>query len=165
VSDEAELEDEVRFEGASLSERMQAAADQLEKQTTEVFDLPRFFGVLAVELRALGYKAVRKVQQRNGKVRDDATRELYNMADQIILATEQFLEVTGDNQTPISDTWVDLARRMPDCPEAPTPRQALLFLLEGDKRLHLLFGEWVSWMATVRTDIDGEVERDFAKTE
>lgn len=148
-------------QSSSLSDRMVAAAEQAEKQTTEKFDLPRFWGVLAVELRSLGYRTIRKIQQRNEKVRDPITRELYNMADQLVMATEGFYEVNGESYKEKDDTWVTLAKRMPNSPDSLDPRKAILFLLEGDRHIHFLFGEWVEWSSSVRPGIDEEVAQDF----
>lgn len=152
----------------SLKDRMAARAEVLERQQTEVFEVPGWGDLFAVELRALSYRTMRRVQARNERVHDEADRELYNMADQIVLATEGFVEVNEDGTREPSEgaTWVGwVEAAYPD--EAPdggwTPRQAVLKLIT-DKRIHFFTGQWVEWAQSVRSDVDEEVGRDFDVT-
>lgn len=148
----------------SLSERMQERAAELQREQTEKFDLPGWRDMLAVELKPLGFTTIRNLQRKNERERNETTREVYNMADQIIAATVGFHEVDGSKETPIEDTWVTLAKRLPDCPDGATPRQALLFLLDGDKWVHFLYIKWMEWASTVQPEVEKEVEQDFAQT-
>lgn len=147
----------------SLSGRMAQRVQTLEKQQTEWFPIPGYEGILEVELRALGYKTIRAIQTRNEKIREPTARELANMADQLVTATQAVREVDGDEMRPISDGWIELAQRLPKCPEQITQRQAVIFLVT-DKRIHFLVSDWGRWASTVRDDIDEEVVRDFDRT-
>lgn len=148
----------------SLAARMQARAEELQKQKTEVFTLPGWRDMLAVELKPLGFTAIDRINRRNERERNETTRKLYNMADQIIAATMGFFEVNKDDREPIEDTWISLANRLPDAPDGLTPRQALLFLLGGDKFVHVLFLEWQAWALELQDEVDEEVEGDFDQT-
>lgn len=150
-------------ESGSLSERMAARADVLEQQQTDWFPIPGWEGLLEVELRALGYKSIRATIERNKRVRDIGTRELYSLADQIAKATVGFREVEGEKTKGISDDWVSLARRLPNAPDDLNTRKAILFLV-GDKRLHFLVEEWGEWARSIRKDVDEEVSSDFGGT-
>jgi hypothetical protein len=148
----------------SLGDRMKARASELEKQQAD-FPIPGYDDVLEVELRALGYQTIRRVQRKNEKIRDPTVQELYTLADQLLTATQGFREVFPDDREPqeIDDTWVTLAKRLPNCPEDVTPRQAILKVI-GDKRLAFLVQDWSEWARTVRSDVDEEVVADFGAT-
>lgn len=148
----------------SLSARMAARAEYLQAHQTEIFPLPGWEDLIGVELRALGYEAIRQVQMRNERVRHEPTRELYNLADQVALATVGLHEVVAGGQyEPIDDSWVALAQRLPDAPPDLTTRKAILFLV-GDKRLPFLVGDWGEWARTVGVGVDEDVARDFEMT-
>lgn len=149
----------------SLSERMAARQDVLQKTTTEWFPIPGYEGVLEVELRALGYTTVRGIMKRNEKVREDATRELYTLADQMVMATEGFQEIVpGQPAKPLEgEDWISLARRLPNAPDQMTPRQAVLFLV-GERRIVYLVTDWTTWGRSVATDVEAEVVSDFDMT-
>jgi len=147
----------------SLAGRMASRSEELAKNTTEVFPLPGWEDILGVELRVLSYTTIRKIGQRNNKVRDEVTSELYNLTDQIAAATEGFVEIEGEKQTPIDETWVSLANKLPDAPDSLTLRQAVLFVV-GDKRIHFLAADWMEWARTSSHDVDKEVGSDFGTT-
>jgi len=153
--------------GLALDSRMEARGDELARQTSEWFPLPGYDDILEVELKPLGWKTSSSIQHRNERVRDPGTRELYNMADQIIRATMGFRQVWPEDEErepqPITDDWVSLAKRRRMCPENPTSRQALLFLLT-DARVPQLFQDWILWTREVRKENDEEVGRDFSPT-
>lgn len=146
----------------SLADRMKKRAATLEKEQADWFPIPGFDDLLEVELRALGYQTIRRVQRRNEKIRDQTVMELYNMADQLLTATQGFRQVNEPSSLE-GETWVSLARRLDNCPPDLTPRQALLFLV-GEKRIMFLVQDWAEWARTVRDDVDGEVVRDFDRT-
>jgi hypothetical protein len=149
--------------GGSLSSRMKKRAEQRDSQQTEKFPLPGWDDMLAVELRSLGYTTIRKVISRNERVRNEAQRELYSIADQLLLATVGLYEIVDDEFVALSDDWVMLAKRLPDCPDSVTPRQAILFLI-GEERIAFLAEEYGRWARSVRGDLDEEVSRDFPTT-
>jgi hypothetical protein len=149
----------------SLEERMDARAEELQKETTEVFRLPGWESILAVEMRRLGFKTIRGMQRRLEKEeRNKVTRELYLMCDQILRATVALHEVLPDGTTrALRDNWVQLAERRKDAPRDMTPRQALLFLV-NDQRIFYLVNEWGSWSKSGQEAEDQEVMEDFEQT-
>jgi len=158
------MEEEGEAATFSLDSRIEQRARELEAQQTERFAIPGYEGVVEVELRALGYKSISAIQHHNARIRIEADRELYNMADVLLRATVGFFDVTGNNGgRAIPDDWVALAKRRQDCPDAPTPRQALLFFV-GEQRIHFLAEDYTVWAKEARTDIDDEVQADFART-
>jgi hypothetical protein len=152
--------------GPSLRSRMEAHAEELRKDVTEKFLIPGWESMLLVELKRLGYKRIRALQKRNERIRDPGTRELYSMCDQIVDATVGFHEVlpNGAARELPDDTWVTLARNVPNCPDEITPRQAILFLTGDDKRVHFLASEWGEWSRAGDTDEAEEVRADFVST-
>jgi hypothetical protein len=151
--------------GPSLSARMDRRAEELQQQTSERFPIPGYEGIVEVELRAIGHKVESAVHHRLKRVRDTALRELYAMADTLIVATVGFHEIRPDGSSrPIDDDWIRLAKRRADCPDTVTPRQALLFLAT-DKRLKYLFVDWQQWAAlTNEADVVEELVEDFVTT-
>lgn len=160
-----EAGEEQLIDGASsLSTRMKARSEELERQVSEVFEIPGWEDVLAVELNMVGWKKLRVIGQRNRKVKDLPTQELYVAIDQLITATDGFFEVFGDERKSINDTWVSLARRTgKPLPDNLTPRQAVLALV-GDTRVMALYNSWQEWLQGERREVDEEVVRDFERT-
>lgn len=150
---------------ASLAGRMSRRQEELATRTSEWFPIPGYEDVLEVELKVLGYTTIRKINQRNERIRDDAMRELTSMADQLVKATAGFREVLGgEKRRPIDDNWISLASRLENAPDFDgSPRRALLHLV-GEQRLHFLSGEWALWAKTVRPEVDEEVVEDFGTT-
>lgn len=150
--------------GDSLSARMRRRAHELETQITEVFPIPGWEDLIGVEMRSLSYQTQRHIEDRNVRVRETSTRELYTMADKLVTATEGLYELSGNEKRALDDTWQTLARRaFKSLPETLTPRQALLKIV-GDDRLAYLFSEWLEWGRSVRPGIDQDVTRDFETT-
>lgn len=149
----------------SLAARMKRRGKELESQRTEVFEVPGWEEILAVELRLLGYDESRRIGRRLDKLRNEDMQELYSYADQLVAATEGFYEVDGDRRAPIDKTWMDLARAAAatKLPEDLTPRQAIISLL-GDRRVFYLFTDFEQWMRGERREVDEEVVRDFGTT-
>jgi hypothetical protein len=160
---EESLEPEPQDASPSLSARMERRHEELSRQQTEKFPLPGWEGLLEVELRPLGMRQSAKVVQRNQRTRDEATRQLYVTCDLLIAASVGFHQVSGETSKPINDDWVTLASRLDDCPDNPTPRQALLFLV-GEDRILWLYQAWEQWQRSAGEDVDKELAEDFDKT-
>jgi hypothetical protein len=163
---DATLEEAEPVQGSgSLSGRMERRAQAIELQSTERFAIPGWEGILEVELKALGFTTIRKTQERNQRIREVAKRELYSLADQLLKATVGFWEVAEDGSgvTAINDDWTSLARRLPNCPDGVTPRQALLLLI-GEKRIHFLVADWSEWARATQSESQEDLQRDFAPT-
>jgi hypothetical protein len=148
----------------SLAARMREREEVLAKHVTERFPLPGWEELLEIELRVTGVQAATKATNRVQRVRDEGVRNLYVMVDLLCTATVQFWEVTPEGTNPIEDDWVSLAKRLPDCPDNPTARQAAIFLLK-EHRIPWLYHDWESWQRAAKTeDVDAELRRDFGQT-
>jgi hypothetical protein len=158
-------EPEPKPASGSLAGRMEGRATELAKQTNAWFPIPGYEDMLEVAFTPLGYQTMHRIQTRNArKIRDESLATLYNLADQLVVATDGFREVQGEKKIPLDgETWVSLAERLPGCPERPTARQAVLFLI-GDSALPFLVQEYGDWARQRRQDNEEEVVRDFVTT-
>jgi hypothetical protein len=154
----------------SLEARMQERQEKLAHLSTEIFPVPRWEDMLAVELRLVGWKRLNAIIDKHENVRDTGSQRLYVAVDQLVLATVGFHEVKpgvdGDELTPKEDaTWVKLARAAnPKLPDSITPRQALIALV-GDTQAIFLWNEWLGWARGARPKVDDQLERDFDRTD
>jgi hypothetical protein len=150
----------------SLADRMRARREALEKNTTTTWDLPGFDGILAVEYRALGYQALRKITKRHEQQPDEGLLELYVACDTLIGATIEVYEIseTTGKLAATGERWLELARRAGvDLPENSTQRQALLALVP-DAAIVSLYNRYTGWIARSGTEADEAVVRDFERT-
>lgn len=155
------------LESGSLASRMRVRAGELENAISEVFAIPTWEEILAVELRLVSWEALRKVVSRHERLasRNPAMHELYIAADQLILGTEQFFEVSEAARTPVQHTWNTLARMSgKNIPEDASARQSIIVLC-GDTNVLLLWKEWQDWMATRRTEVEEDMVKDFGTTQ
>lgn len=158
--------------GGSLADRMKARRASLEKQKTEVFEVPGYEGIFAVEYRMLGWSRIRQITRGHAQVKDPGQRELNSAVDTLLVATVQLLEVTATGHKPVSGGWLDLARALqdPSDPEAvklpnnPTPQHALLAIFGVEARVMTHYGEYESWLNGQRQRVDEDVVRDFERT-
>jgi hypothetical protein len=149
--------------GDSLSARMAQRASMLRKQRTEWFPVPGWADLLEVELRAVPFEVSARIVDRNQRVRDPALQKLYITADTLLVATMGFRQLTANGPVEIEDDWGQLAQRLPDCPDAPTRRQAMLFLVPSD-RLLSWSADYQRWADQEGNDVDREVAEDFGPT-
>lgn len=92
--------------GGSLKDRLQARRSELQRQTTEDFDVPGYEGVLVARYQLLDYKTLRGIISRSDKVPDPALQELNVMADTLIHACVDLLEYRSDGQhVPLGYRW------------------------------------------------------------
>jgi hypothetical protein len=151
----------------SLHERMRSRYEQRQGERTEKFPVPGYSEYLYVELRSLGWEAIRKVTKRHERLRDEATKELYSAADQLVAATVQFWEVDKDGDPTISleDTWTSLARAtIPHFPQDGSARTALLSLIGESNRVIFLWSNWGEWSDSEKADVEEKVAEDFRTT-
>jgi hypothetical protein len=162
---EEELTQELQREDNSLSGRMQARQKAVSEETAQWFALPGYAGVLEIKLRALGTREIMRTENKLNRVKVQELRMLYSLSDQILEATEGFAETSpsGEGRTEIEDSWEDLARRLPNCPDKLTPRRALLHVL-GETNVHWLVEEWTTWAKDQRGAVQEAVVRDFGRT-
>lgn len=152
-------------EAGSLAQRMEARAGELERTVSAIFPIPTWEDILAVELRLVGWEALRRIVTKHDRHRVEAIKELYTAADQILLGTEAFYEVKEDGRERIESSWVDLARATGrKLPAELTPRQALIALV-GDTNVAILWRDWQEWMTTRRPEVDEELAQDFGTTQ
>jgi hypothetical protein len=150
--------------GTSLQARMRAHLEQEQKKHTDFFRIPRFDDLLVVELRRLSFEAIRKIQKRNERVRQESTRELYDVADQLVRATVAIYEIMDDEGYRETEFgWQDVARLLPDPPDNLTDRLAILHVI-GTDRIHFLAAEWGSWSKLGTSDDVEEVKLGFETT-
>lgn len=151
--------------GNSLAARMEQAAAELAKQQTQLFPVPGIGHVLEVELRSLNQQTLTVISDRLERVRHKGTKLLYMWADSIAAATVQLHMVpeVGGKPQPIEQGWIEVAKLRAMCPDSPTVRQAIIFLV-SDERLRFLVEDWEAWNRTKRADIAAEVDQDFAAT-
>lgn len=149
----------------SLAERMQQRSTELERTVSAIFPIPTWEDILAVELRLVGWEALRRVVTKHERHRVDAIKELYTAADQILLGTEAFYEIKDSDRERVETSWQDLARATGrHLPADLSPRQALIALV-GDTNVAILWKDWQEWMATRRPEIDEDVAKDFGTTQ
>src|SRR5215212_4209172 len=80
-------------EVGSLQERLQRRAKELEDTVSTIFPIPNWDDILAVELRLVGWEALRKIVTKHERHAVPAIRELYTAADQLLVGTVRFFEV------------------------------------------------------------------------
>ena len=166
------VEETSSAEPGSLQQRLQQRSKELEHTVSAVFPIPTLDDILAVELRLVGWEALRKIVQKHERQQVPAIRELYVAADQLLTGTIGFyelLEAGGENGAPrrrkADHTWQDLARATGKAlPEDLTPRRALIALV-GDTNVAILWQQWQEWMTTRRPEVDEEVAKDFGTTQ
>lgn len=168
---EADAPEDIHYEESgrepgSLASRVERRSQELQSRVSEVFPIPTWEDILAVELRLVGWEALRRIITKHERQRAEAIRELYVAVDQLLLGTVQFFEINPEDNSrqEVEQTWISLARATGKVlPDSLTPRQAVIALV-GDTNALILWREWQEWMATRRGEVDGEVAEDFGST-
>jgi DNA-binding PucR family transcriptional regulator len=145
---------------------MQQRRRERELRTSEMFDPLGFEGLFKVEMQVLGYRRMADIALHHQRQRDDALRQLYIAADQVIAATVAFHMVDDDGALdPIDDaSWLSIAQRMyPELDEATRPRVALIRLLEAPAVL-ALNNEWYAWNTRGNAEVERELGADLSGT-
>lgn len=148
----------------SLEERVGRRREQLERKTTELFDVPGYEGVLQAELRLLGGKRQYAIVEALERVHDDYQKAIRAAAEMILASTVAIHEVVDDEggtQVAEGVTWLHLARAA-DKKLGPEiqPRVALIRMLSENGVLELA-GEWRLWMKNRGAKVDKALEQDF----
>lgn len=153
---------------ASLQARAEARREALLQRQTTIIEVPGYEGILAMEYRAMTYAEGRKINARHERQRDEATRELYVAADQLIAASVNAHELTeGKNEsTPLEVGWgVALARMLGvEVAEGTTVRQAMMGCFARDTFLTRHWADYVEWLSSAEADVDEEQRADFPVT-
>lgn len=172
VNNLQEYDDDEKPEVGSLAARVKARSEEIERTISEIFPIPAWEDILAVELRLVGWESLRRVVTKHERQRVEAMKELYTAADQLLLGTSGFYEVLPDTQegenryrSAGDHSWTSLARDTGKAlPDSLTPRQALIALI-GDTNVLVLWKDWQDWMSSRRGGVDTEVARDFGTTQ
>lgn len=147
----------------SLAERMAAKRDRKERQQTEIFPVPGWGEMLAVELRALGTKKQDRLGSQHEAHPDPNERVQLTMADHIVNATVKFYEVNAEGdrrELEPTFSWLTAAKGpYPDMDPSTTSRSALRLLIED--HLKWLWAAWQQWMQNRGAETDQELQRDF----
>lgn len=161
------LDEPVEATRLSLEERLHAARGSREQATTEDFPIPGISAYAWVRFRALGFKAQAKQVEKNKRVRDQATMNLYVAADTLVAATDGFYEVDQTDEENLipspGSSWNSLCKATYDVGDELTPRQALIRLV-GDGRLIQFYNEYNTWLIGEREATADEQRQDFGGT-
>jgi hypothetical protein len=152
---------------ASLQARAQARREALLDRQTTIIEVPGYEGILAMEYRAMPYAEGRKINARHERQRDEATRELYVAADQLIAASVNAHELSDDGTTkPLEVGWgAPLARMLGvEVDDTTTVRQAMMACFARDTFLTRHWAEYIEWLSSAEGDADEEQRADFQVT-
>lgn len=155
--------------GSSLKARMHDRQEELAKRTTELFPVPRYDEIIAVELKAIPWERSEKILERHQR---QAKRMMLNSsADELVAATVGFWEIKEDGSTEeITDVsrWSEVCEHvlevdLPNSPPATLERVGLLTLC-SDQGVMALNGQYRRWLGGANVGIGEEVGRDFSST-
>jgi hypothetical protein len=160
---------EMEFDGAvsvsSLAERVQARRAQLEARHTLRLEPPGYSGLLSVEYRPLSYSEVRAIARRHERIQDEATQELYMAADNLIAASIDSYDISGDEEVALGLRWgVELAHVLgfrDVVGDEFTPRQALFACFARDTSVVTHYGQYAGWLTDVEEQLDQEQAEGF----
>lgn len=154
----------------SLAERMQAVRAELQSHRTVILPVTGYSSVIAAEYRALPYPEIRRIISRHQRQPNEALREIYVAADQLIDACVDIHEVNPNDgsYTSLGMTWgPELARYLgfTNVESNWRERPALLAIFE-DRDTWLLqhASEWSDWQQGEDVEVDEDVMRDFKRT-
>lgn len=141
----------------SLRDQVQARKRALTANVTEVFDVPGYTGILKARYRILNWPEIRKIRDRAelDAKGDDAVRELYVAAGQLVAACEEVIRADSDNSTGMK--WgVALAHEL-GFPEATSPRQAIFAIFPRDTWVVTHWQQLVAWWADEGEGMDEQL--------
>jgi hypothetical protein len=151
----------------SLAARATARRQEISERKSLVLEVPGYEGLLAVEYRALAYHEGRKIAARHQRQHDDAVREIYIAADQLIRASVNSYELREDGTSiELGIGWGrELAERLGiKIHDTTTARQAVLACFPSDVLLTRHFVEYGEWLQDTQSDVDDEQRADFLPT-
>lgn len=153
----------------SLAGRIAERRRDLERKTTEDFDVPGYEGILVARYKVVGYAANRKIGKRHESMPAWIKAELYTMADTLILANVDLLENGGDDPAghrPLGLRWgVKAAQDLFRCqlPDNATARQAMFAIFPDDMKLMRHYGDVSQWILGNNPRIDDDLAADLGK--
>jgi hypothetical protein len=149
----------------SLAARASARREALLSAHSTIMEVPGYEGILAVEYRAMDYAEGRKIGAKHERQRDEATRELYTAADQLIAASINSFDLTEGQPRELNLSWgLALAKMLGVDAEGMTARQATMACFARDTLLTRHWAEYIEWLSSAETDVDEEQAADFRST-
>lgn len=163
-------EPQVKSPAMSFKERLHARHEELAKQTTELFAVPRYEDVVMVELRVIKAQESEEITRRltrGGRIDINMTTQ---QAQEIVEATVGFhavLDYDDEGRAivePVEDaSWKSIAEGLVDLPAEAGQRPAMVALC-GSVNVQTLWGMWRAWLMGKDVGIRQEVVRDFTRT-
>jgi hypothetical protein len=148
---------------SSLKGRMEARAAELANRKTEVFPIPRYDSVIAVELKT------QEIIERHSRV---GTRQTLNAsADEIVFSTVAFHELKPDGSLELVEdvhSWSEVTQALLGIspPEGPynTRERVCMLSLVSDQGVMALSAQFRQWLGGVSSGISEAVRQDFSTT-
>lgn len=147
----------------SLEARVAKRRQELERHTTEKFDVPGFEGVFQVELQIVGAKRQHAILTRHERIHDEYQKILRAGGDMLLAATVGFhaiVDAEGNTQ-PAETSWRQLAQAYDKSLDDTVEARVALIRLLGENGVVELVGDWRNWMRTRGVKLESELERDF----
>lgn len=161
--DLVDISDADRAEPGSPIEALRAKREELRSRKTEIFHVPGYDGLLAVEYRLLGYDAAREIGRKH-RQKNDPRRLINSQIDTLIAACVNFhyVDKDGKYQTLDGDNVVRYDKRLAEILEIEdhdSARQIVLGVFQNEIALIDHHVTVMDWMRTgVREeDEEGEV--------
>lgn len=150
---------------ASLREKVQARHAALQAARTTAFDVPGYEGVLRARYRVLSWKEIGRIGERILKIKDidDATRELYQAADTLILASEAVYDPELDKARKDGDPppeglkWCQQLAHDLGFPDPQTPRQAVFAIFARETQIMTHYQTVMNWQDGENVEVDEEL--------
>ena len=146
----------------SLRARMRARAEELEARTTEIFPVPLWDAVLAVELKVISWAKTEEIIEKHQRV---TSQMLSTAAAEILAATVGFWEIKEEGELErIEDatTWRqianDLAGKMIS---ENVPDRVAVIAVASDQGAIALNALYRQWLGGANVGISDQVRRDF----
>jgi hypothetical protein len=154
---------------SSLKARMKARQAELQDRTTEIFPVPLFDAILAVELKAVEWEETEQALEKH--LRRPQRMMLLTAADEVVAATVAFYEIGEDDSLELiedAEAWSDIATAYLDedftaMPPATLERVALISLI-SEQGVMALSGQYRQWLGGANVGISKAVRRDFKTT-
>jgi hypothetical protein len=154
---------------SSLKGRMEARAAELANRKTEVFPIPRYDSVIAVELKAISWEKTQEIIERHSRV---GTRQTLNAsADEIVFSTVAFHELKPDGSLELVEdvhSWSEVTQALLGIspPEGPynTRERVCMLSLVSDQGVMALSAQFRQWLGGVSSGISEAVRQDFSTT-
>ena len=152
--------------GGSLAARAQARRQAILNRKTVRLEVPGYENILEVEYRGLTYAEGKRIISRHERQADDAIRDIYVAADQLMLASVNSYELVDGDRTELGMPWgKELARSLGvKVDDAMTARQAMIAAFATDLHLTRHWADYVEWLGSAQDEADEEQRADFSRS-